>query len=110
MNDKPLRWLHGEVKTPPMSVAARRELGMLLRDVQEGEMLSLPQSRPMPSIGKRCHELRVTDEHKIWRLIHRIDPDAIVILDVFEKKTNQTPLQVINDCKRRLKLYAGSQS
>lgn len=45
MNDKSLRWLHGEVKTPPMSVAARREMGMLLRDVQEGEMLSLPQSR-----------------------------------------------------------------
>lgn len=110
MNDKPLRWLHGEVKTPPMSVAARREMGMLLRDVQEGDMLSLPQSRPMPSIGKRCHELRVTDENKIWRLIHRIDPDAIVILDVFEKKTNQTPLQVINACKRRLKLYAGSKA
>jgi len=109
MSDKPLRWLHGEVKTPPMSKAARREMGMLLRDVQEGEMLSLPQSRPMPSIGKRCHELRVTDENKIWRLIHRIDPDAIVILDVFEKKTNKTPARVIRTCKQRLKLYIGSK-
>src|ERR1035437_383268 len=104
MNGKPLRWLHGEVKTPPMSKAARREMGMLLRDVQDGEMLSLPQSRPMSGIGKRCHELRVTDENKIWRLIYRLDPDAIVILEAFEKKTKQTPLQVINDCKRRLKL------
>jgi len=34
MNGKPLRWLHGQVKTPPMSVAARREIGMLLRELQ----------------------------------------------------------------------------
>ena len=64
MNEKPLRWLHGEVKTPPMSVDARREMGMLLRDLQEGERLSLPHARPMPTIGKRCHELRVNDENK----------------------------------------------
>jgi phage-related protein len=109
MSAKPLRWLHGEVKTPPVGLAARRELGMLLRDVQDGVLLSLPQSRPMPGIGKWCHELRVTDENKTWRLIYRLEPDAIVILDVFEKKTNKTPLQVINACKRRLSLYDGSK-
>jgi len=109
MSAKPLRWLHGEVKTPPLGLAARRELGMLLRDIQDGVLLSLPQSRPMPGIGKRCHELRVIDENKTWRLVYRLEPDAIVILDVFEKKTNQTPLQVINACKRRLSLYDGSK-
>lgn len=45
---KPLRWLSGEVKTPPMSTEARREMGFLLRQLQEGENLSLPHSRPMP--------------------------------------------------------------
>jgi len=109
MNGKPLRWLHGEVKTPPMSLTARREMGMLLRDVQEGIMLSLPQSRPMPSVAARCHELRVTDVNKTWRLIYRIDPDAIVILDVFEKKTRQMPQAIIATCRRRLKLYDGSR-
>jgi phage-related protein len=109
MNGKPLRWLHGEVKTPPLSLAARRELGMLLRDVQEGALLGLPHSRPMPSIGPRCHELRVTDENRIWRLFYRIDPDALVILDVFGKTTRQTPQAVIDNCKRRLKLYDGSR-
>jgi hypothetical protein len=49
--DKPLAWLHGEVKTPPFSKAARLEAGFLLRQLQRGELLSMPKSRPMPSIG-----------------------------------------------------------
>ncbi len=102
---KPLVWLRGEVKTPPFSKEARIEAGSLLRDLQEGMKLSLPLSRPMPSIGRRCHELRITDENSIWRIIYRIDTDAIVIAEVFKKKTQQTPKQVINDSKRRLKLY-----
>ena len=105
MNGKPLRWLHGEVKTPPISSAARREIGSLLRDLQEGELLSMPHSRPMPGIGSRCHELRVNDENKTWRLIYRLDTDAIIVLDVFEKKTNKTPKHVIENCRRRLKHY-----
>ena len=105
MNGKPLRWLHGEVKTPPMSLEARRELGMLLRELQDGEMLAMPHSRPMPSLGRRCHELRVNDETNTWRLMYRIDADAILILEVFAKKTRETPPQVILDCQRRLKVY-----
>ena len=78
MKDKPLRWVHGEVKTPPMSMEARREIGMLLRDLQEGELLALPHSRPMPGIAARCHELRVTDAGHVWRLIYRVDEQAIL--------------------------------
>ena len=80
-------------------------MGMLLRELQDGEQPSMPHSRPMPGIGVRCHELRVNDRNKTWRLVYRTDQDAIVILDVFEKKTNQTPRQVIETCQRRLKLY-----
>ena len=105
MNDKPLVWLHGEVKTPPFSSAARIEAGFLLRSLQMGEKLSMPQSRPMPSIGNRCHELRINDEETTWRLIYRIDDDAIVILEVFSKKTQQTSKKVINVCKKRIKEY-----
>jgi phage-related protein len=103
--DKPLVWLRGEVKTPPLSAAARLEAGALVRRLQGGEKLSMPHSRPMPSIGPRCHELRVVDEAKTWRIVYRIDPDAIVIGDVFRKTTQQTPPRVIADCKRRLRLY-----
>ena len=105
LSDKPLVWLRGEVRTPPFSKAARLEAGLLLRSLQRGENLSLPQSRPMPSIGPRCHELRIIDEHGNWRIVYRIDQDAIVILDVFEKKTNRTPHHVIEVCKKRLKDY-----
>ena len=103
--DKPLVWLHGEVRTPPFSKAARLEAGYLLRVLQRGDSLSMPHSRPMPSIGQRCHEIRITDERIDWRIVYRIDPDAIVILEVFEKKTKSTPPQIIDACRRRLKLY-----
>ena len=103
--DKPLVWLHGEVKSPPLSLQARIEAGVLLRRLQQGEKLVLPHSRPMPSIGKRCHELRILDGDNTWRIVYRTDSDAIVIADVFQKKTRQTPKRVIENCKRRLRAY-----
>lgn len=103
--EKPLVWLHGEVKTPPFSPAARVEAGVLLRRLQRGEKLSLPHSRPMPGIGPRCHELRIVDEDKTWRIVYRTDPDAIIIVEVFEKKTAKTPRSVIEASKARLRRY-----
>jgi len=102
--DKPLAWLYGEVKTPPFSKAARIEVGYLLRQLQRGHTLSMPHSRPMPSIGPRCHELRIDDEKKTWRIVYRIDEDAI-ILEVFNKKTARTPKRIIDVCQKRLKEY-----
>lgn len=103
--DKPLVWLHGEVKTPPFSAATRIEAGVLLRRVQQGENITLPHSRPMPAIGKACHELRIQDQTKTWRIVYHIDTDAVVILDVFAKTTQQTPKQVIDTCRKRLQIY-----
>lgn len=103
--DRPLAWLHGEVRTPPFSKAARIEAGYLLRELQRGRQLSMPHSRPMPDVGSRCHELRIVDEEVTWRIICRIDPDAIVIAEVFAKKTAQTPAGVRQTCRRRLKDY-----
>jgi phage-related protein len=104
-SDKPLVWWHGEIKTPPFSQAARVEAGYLLRRLQRGEMLGMPHSRPMPTIGPRCHELRINDADATWRIVYRIELDAIVILEVFSKKTSKTPRAVIQECKRRLKEY-----
>jgi phage-related protein len=104
-NDKPLVWLEGEVKTPPFTKEARIEAGMLLRRLQQGENPGLPHSRPMPSIGPRCHELRIQDKNSTWRIIYRIDRDAIIIGEVFNKKSQKTPKEVIDNCKRRYKRY-----
>ena len=103
--DKPLVWLHGEIKTPPFSSAARIEAGFLFRLLQRGEKLKMPHSRSMPSIGPNFHEMRINDERKTWRIIYRIDEDAIIILEVFSKKTQQTPKQVVDICKKRIKEY-----
>lgn len=107
--DKPLVWLHGLVRTPPFSAEARLEAGYLLRLLQRGDLLSMPHSRPMPSIGPHCHELRITDKGKIWRIMYRIDTDAIVIADVFCKKTATTPKTVIGICKSRFRMYDDAQ-
>ena len=82
---------------------------MLLRRLQRGEHLGLPHSRPMPDVGPRCHELRVRDEKRNWRIIYRIDDDAIVIAEVFQKTTRQTPSAMIELCQRRLRDYDSAE-
>lgn len=104
-DDKELVWLRSEVKSPPFSAKARKEAGLLLRQLQGGEKLSLPHSRPMSTIGTRCHELRIRDSDKTWRIVYRIDDDAIIILHVFAKKDRRTPQGVIDTCKVRIKAY-----
>ena len=101
-HDKPLVWLRGQVKTPPFGPDARIEAGFLLRRLQHGESLGLPQSRPMPDIGAGCHELRIVDGHRSWRIMYHVAPEAIVILEVFPKKTAATPRHVIMECQKRL--------
>ena len=103
--DKPLAWLHGDVKSPPFGSDARIEAGYPLRRLQRGDSIGLPHSRPMPSVGPRCHELRVHDADIAWRIIYRIDRDAIVIAEVFAKKSQRTPRVVIETCQRRLLEY-----
>ncbi len=103
--DKPIVWLRGEVKTPPFSAEARIEAGYLLRQLQQGVQLTKPHSKPMTSICPKCHELIIEDRSKSWRIIYRLDDDAVVILEVFEKKTQKTPKQVIDTCKARLVQY-----
>lgn len=103
--DKPLVWLHGEVKSPPFSRAARLEAGFLLRRLQQGEGLGLPHSRPMPTLGPRCHELRVRDADHSWRIFYRTDADAVLVLGVHDKKTQRTPGDVLRTCRDRAERY-----
>ena len=104
---KELIWLANEIKSPPFFQSVRIEVGFLLAQLQAGELPLMPMSKPMASIGDRCHELRVNDlkNNKHWRVIYRIDDDAIVILDVFSKVTQKTPEKVIDNCQSRLKRY-----
>jgi len=103
--DKPLVWLHGEIKTPPFSSEARVEAGLLLRRLQRGEVLKMPHARAMRAIGSGCHELRVGDKDQTWRIIYHVAAEVIVILEVFSKKSQQTPKPVLEVCRQRLQAY-----
>ena len=105
VSNRPLVWLSGEVKTPPFTRDGRIAAGILLRRLQRGESVGMPHVRPMPSIGAGCHELRLRDHNITWRIIVRVDTDAIVIAAVFAKKTQKTPSNVISASKRRLAVY-----
>lgn len=102
---KPLVWLQGVIKTPPFTSEGRQEAGMILRLLQQGERLGMPQSEPLPDVGKRCGALRVRDAEHNWRIMYRVDPDAILILEVYAKKTQKIPDEVIERCQQRLKRY-----
>ena len=104
---KPIAWMKEGVKTPPFSEEARIQAGVLLRQLQEGMHILYPRSAPIPSLGVNCHELRIKDGPAgvQWRIIYHIAAEAIVILDVFEKKTMKIPRNVMEACKIRLAQY-----
>jgi phage-related protein len=102
---KPVGWLYGEIKTPPFTEEGRKEAGELLRLLQEGERLGMPHAEPLPIIGPRCGALRVRDGEHYWRIVYRVDEDAILVLAVYPKKTRKIPQDVIERCKKRLKAY-----
>ena len=63
--------------------------------------------RSMPSIGRHRYEPRVRDTGQNWRIVSRVDEDAIVIVEVFAKENSNTPKKAIETCKARLRAYDG---
>ncbi len=102
---KSLVWLYGEVKSPPFTAEARREAGVLLRLLQDGERVQMPHAEPLPILGARCGALRVRDAGHSWRIVFRADSDAVLVLEVHAKKTRTMPRAVIERCRRRLEGY-----
>jgi phage-related protein len=103
--DKPLVWLKTEIKSPPFSKEARIEAGYLLRLIQQGHTLGMPHTRKLPDLCPRCYELRIRDKDKWYRIIFRIDSDAIILVHVFEKKSNKITKSVLDTCRKRIKQY-----
>jgi len=59
----------------------------------------------MPVIGARCHELRIDDGDVTFRIVYHVDSEAIVILEVFQKRNRTTPKRVIDVARNRLRAY-----
>lgn len=56
-------------------------------------------------MGSQCHELRINDAGSTWRIMYYLEADAVVILDVFSKKTETTPQARLMTCRKRLAAY-----
>lgn len=95
-------WLRGEVRTPSLTAAAPLEAGLLLRRLQWGSRQAAAFLADAGD-GRHRHELRIVDADATWPIIYRIDADAIVVVDVFAKKTQVTPTPVIDACRRKLR-------
>lgn len=82
----------------------RRELGKAIFDLQKGEKLSMPLSRPMPSVATGVEELRIKDRTGAYRVFYftRL-ADAILIFHAFAKKTTKTPGPEVDLAQKRLK-------
>jgi phage-related protein len=85
------------------SVEVRADLADAIARLEEGHSLGMPLSRPMPTVGKGVHELRLRDRAGIYRVIYFL-PGArtIWLLHAFTKKTQATPARNIEIAKSRL--------
>lgn len=97
-----IRQCEKELKEFPEGI--REDLADVLALLDEGVNLSMPLSRPMPSIGKSVHELRFRDRSGIYRVVYYIRKQAdILLIHAFKKKSQQTPQENIELAKQRLK-------
>ena len=91
-----------ELKEFPEEV--RGDLADALARLEAGLKLSMPLSRPMPSIHAGAHELRFRDRSGIYRVIYYIrKQNELWLVHAFKKKTQQTPSQNIEVAKQRIK-------
>ena len=89
----------------------RREFGKVIFDLQKGEKLSLPLSRPMSSIAAGVEELRVRDPSGAYRVFYYTRlADFVLIFHAFAKKTQKTPPHEIALAQKRLKEMLDEES
>jgi phage-related protein len=81
---------------------ARRKAGFQLDRVQHG--LDPEDWKPMTSIGPGVREIRVKDEHGIFRVLYVAKlARAIYVLHCFQKKTQKTSSADVELAQRRYK-------
>ena len=97
-----LKQCHKEILDWPDEV--REDLADAVTRLERGHVLSMPLSRPMPSIGKGVHELRLKDRSGVYRVIYFFaGASQIWLLHAFKKTTQATSKQDIEIAKDRLK-------
>ncbi len=85
-------------------VTVKRALGKAIWELQKGERLGMPLSRPMPSVGPGVEELRVKDKSGAFRAFYYVrSTEGILVFHAFGKKSRATPVSEIRLGKKRLK-------
>ena len=97
--NKPIRFvgatLHSikEFPSPARTLAGRE-----LRLVQQGAM---PEDwKPMPSVGPGAIEIRIHQPHQHRVIYVAKFPEAVYVLNAFEKKTRKTPPPEIDKARK----------
>ncbi len=91
-----------EILTLPAEL--RGDLADALARLDLGMKLSMPLSRPMPSIGRGAHELRLKDRSGQYRILYVLArPGFVHVLHAFKKKTQATPARNIAIARQRLR-------
>ncbi len=96
-----LRACRREIDALPEEV--RGDLADALARLDIGLMLSMPLSRPMPSIGRGVHELRLRDRSGAYRVVYALVRRGTVhVLHAFKKTTRDTPAKNLEVAAKRL--------
>lgn len=89
-----IRWFPREV---------RDKVGRYLYELQLGESLSMPHSRPMPSVGAGVSELRVSGADGAYRTFYlAARREGVLVFHAFVKKSQKPPKSEIELAKKRL--------
>lgn len=85
-------------------VEVRKELGKAILDLQRGERLAMPLSRPMVAVAAGVEELRVRDRSGVYRAFYYVrSAQGILVFHAFAKKTQTTPAHELILAKKRLR-------
>ena len=102
MNVVILRQVEKEFKKIPNEVLT--DAYALFDELVHGKTIGMPHSRPLPSIAKGLHELRLTSNDGIYRIFYIIKiGDGIYILHILKKKTQKLNKQVKHLLLTRIK-------
>lgn len=106
---KEVDWLGHEPAMRALPTEMKKEGGKSLYRVQIGE--EPDDWKPMPSIGPGANEIRLQDANGWYRIFYVAKfLDAIYILGVITKKTNQTSQLDIDNAKAKYKEAAAKNA
>lgn len=93
-----------------MGASARREAGFLLGLLQSGDVLGMPQARPLFDVAPRLYELRIRETGRNWRIFYRADAERILLIHQINKTTRTLGEADKKLIKERLAAYDAAKN